>query len=100
MRTVVSKRRKDRPFAFCNGRAVIYLASALALSMATTATFADEPDAGSMAYARQLAIGVCGTCHGTHGNSQQPKFPRLAGQSDNYLVTQLKAFRAQTRGDP
>jgi cytochrome c553 len=61
---------------------------------------AEEVDASASAYARQLAIGVCGTCHGPHGNSEQPKFPRLAGQTANYLVAQLKNFRGQTRGDP
>jgi len=75
------------------------LAGVLALGVVTT-LHADEPDAASMAYARQLAIGVCGTCHGPHGNSTQPKFPRIAGQNANYLATQLKAFRSQTRGDP
>jgi cytochrome c553 len=61
---------------------------------------AAEPDPVAQAYARNLAIGVCGTCHGTRGNSEQPKFPRLAGQNGNYLAAQLKAFRGQTRGDP
>src|SRR6266702_2288169 len=100
MHSLISEHSKCRVLALCNGRALIYLASALALSVATSATFAGEPDAASMAYAQQLAIGVCGTCHGPHGNSQQPKFPHLAGQNARYLVTQLKAFRAQTRGDP
>lgn len=100
MRIFVSKGSRCRLVASCSGRTLIYLATALALSVATTATFADEPAAVSMTYARQLAIGVCGTCHGPRGNSQQPKFPSLAGQNANYLVTQLKAFRAQTRGDP
>jgi cytochrome c553 len=61
---------------------------------------ADEPDAAGQLHAQKVAITVCGTCHGPSGNSQQPKFPRLAGQKDTYLITQLKAFRAQTRGDP
>jgi cytochrome c553 len=100
MRTIVSKHGKYRQIALRNGRALIYLTTAVALSLASAAAFADEPDAASMAYAQRLAIGVCGTCHGPHGNSQQPKFPRLAGQSANYLVAQLKAFRGQTRGDP
>ncbi len=43
---------------------------------------------------------MCGTCHGPTGNNTHPKYPRLAGQSANYLVAQLKAFRSQTRGDP
>jgi len=61
---------------------------------------ADEPDAGAQAYAQRLAVGVCGACHGPNGNSEQPRFPRLAGQNANYLVTQLRAFRDETRGDP
>ncbi len=61
---------------------------------------ADEPDAETRMYAQRLAVGVCGTCHGPHGNSQQPKFPILAGQNANYLAAQLKNFRSETRGDP
>jgi cytochrome c553 len=61
---------------------------------------AAEPDAAAQAYAQKVAITVCGTCHGTRGNSSQPKYPRLAAQHASYLSTQLKAFRSQTRGDP
>jgi cytochrome c553 len=61
---------------------------------------ADEPDAATQLYAQRLAVGVCGTCHGPRGNSEQPKFPILAGQNPNYLAAQLKSFRSQTRGDP
>ena len=50
--------------------------------------------------ARDLAIGVCGTCHGVDGNSTNPMFPRLAGQKAWYIEQQLKEFRAHTRGDP
>ena len=70
------------------------------LGLWTAGVRADEPDPGAQAYAHRLAVGVCGTCHGTPGNSVQPKFPRLAGQNPNYLVAQLKNFRGQTRGDP
>ncbi len=100
MRTFVTQRGGYHPMALLTGRILIFIASTLALSVPATATFADEPDAESAAYARRLAVGVCGACHGPHGNSKQPKFPRLAGQNTNYLATQLKAFRAQTRGDP
>jgi len=61
---------------------------------------ADEPDPEAQVYAQRLAVGVCGTCHGAHGNSEQPKFPILAAQNANYLAAQLKNFRSQTRGDP
>jgi cytochrome c553 len=80
-------------------RCVLSLAVAAALATAVCAR-ADEPDASAQAYAQKIALGTCGTCHGPSGNSTQPKFPRLAGQRANYLVTQLKGFRAQTRGDP
>jgi len=70
------------------------------LASSDLASAAEEPDPATTAYAQHLAIAVCGTCHGPRGNSEQPKFPRLAGQNANYLVAQLKNFRGQTRGDP
>jgi cytochrome c553 len=68
---------------------------ALGLSVAC----ADEVDQATHAHAVRIAVGTCGSCHGATGVSQQPKYPRLAGQNANYLTAQLKAFRAQTRGD-
>jgi cytochrome c553 len=50
--------------------------------------------------AENTAIGVCGACHGPDGNSKNPIFPSLAGQHAGYLVSQLKSFKEQTRGDP
>src|SRR5581483_4565963 len=86
---------------FRRGRgAVSFVALVGLLGLWTAGVRADEPDLGTQAYAHRLAVGVCGTCHGTQGNSVQPKFPRLAGQNPNYLVAQLKNFRGQTRGDP
>ena len=80
--------------------APLLLAGATALLTLAGTARADEPDAATRAHAQTVAITVCGTCHGANGNSTNPKFPRLAGQNANYLATQLKAFRAQTRGDP
>lgn len=77
----------------------IGLAVALAIGLPASTTRADEPDALAHATAVRLAAGVCGTCHGRHGNSELPKYPRLAGQNASYLAAQLKAFRGQTRGD-
>jgi cytochrome c553 len=81
-------------------RVLLLLAGALSLAAASTAIYADEPDAAAAAHAQLLAVTVCGTCHGARGNSTYPKYPRLAGQNANYLAAQLKAFRGQTRGDP
>jgi cytochrome c553 len=75
------------------------LVSGLLIGILCHAAYADELDPATKLFAQRLAIGVCGTCHGPDGNSTQPKFPRLAGQNANYLLAQLKAFRAQTRGD-
>ncbi len=81
-------------------RALLMLAAAAPLACAGRDARADEADAVSQANARYVAITVCGTCHGVTGNSTQPKFPRLSAQKASYLVSQLKAFRGQARGDP
>ncbi len=57
-------------------------------------------DPAVTAHAERLAVGVCGTCHGVRGVSQQPKYPRLSAQNAGYLATQLRAFKSQQRGDP
>ena len=39
----------------------------------------------------------CATCHGADGNSPDPQYPKLAGQSRAYLYSQLLAFKRGTR---
>ena len=82
------------------GYPLLLLAGTALLAGAERVARADEADADTKAYARYVAMTVCGTCHGVTGNSTMPKFPRLAGQKATYLVAQLQAFRDQTRGDP
>lgn len=41
--------------------------------------------------------GTCVACHGSNGISQIPMYPNLAGQKQQYLEIQLKAFRDGTR---
>jgi cytochrome c553 len=55
---------------------------------------AQQPDAA------RLAAQVCASCHGPKGRSTSNAFPRLAGQRQEYLQAQLKAFRDRTRADP
>lgn len=43
---------------------------------------------------------VCSNCHGVDGVSVSPNFPRLAGQTQEYLVSQLQNFRSHHRADP
>jgi cytochrome c553 len=47
-----------------------------------------------------LADKVCIACHGAGGKSLSPTFPRLAGQTAEYLEVQIKAFRDHSRADP
>jgi len=36
---------------------------------------------------------TCSACHGSNGISMIPMYPNLAGQKEQYLVLQMKAFR-------
>lgn len=43
---------------------------------------------------------VCVACHGGNGNSTNPVVPSLAGQPQQFIVTQLFMFREGNRKDP
>src|SRR2546430_423985 len=43
---------------------------------------------------------VCSACHGPNGNSVNPEWPRLAGQSAVYIAEQLRLFRSGLRANP
>ena len=70
-------------------------------SMAATATSAapvaevaakpGDPTAG------QAKAAVCGACHGMDGNSSDAQYPKLAGQSEQYIVRQLTDFKSGKR---
>lgn len=70
------------------------------LMLVTGGLRADEIDVSLRLAAERIAVSTCATCHGPRGHSIAPKFPVLAGQHANYLLAQLHAFKAQTRGDP
>lgn len=84
---------RDRP------RRVLLVAAAAALGIVSLAALGRDASTAS-SHAKDLAIGVCGACHGVDGNSKNSMFPRLAGQKAWYIRQQLKEFRAHTRGDP
>ncbi|MGI9132919.1 MAG: c-type cytochrome [Rhodoferax sp.] len=42
---------------------------------------------------------ICGTCHGPAGNSTQPQYPILAGQTARYLYLQLRDFKEGRRSN-
>jgi len=43
---------------------------------------------------------VCTACHGPNGNSTNPQWPRLAGQSAVYVAEQLRLFKSNVRNNP
>ncbi|HUL47923.1 MAG TPA: c-type cytochrome [Steroidobacteraceae bacterium] len=43
---------------------------------------------------------LCAACHGPQGNSANPEWPRLAGQSAVYIAGQLRLFRSGVRDNP
>jgi cytochrome c553 len=67
-----------------------------------------SPNAAQLSRGHQLAyqgdetkrVQACNGCHGPDGVGVVHAAPYLAGQSAEYLVTQLKAFRDKTRADP
>lgn len=57
-----------------------------------TATSAGDPEAG------KAKAGLCAGCHGPDGNGgADPTWPKLAGQTPEYLVAQLQRYKSGTR---
>jgi len=63
----------------------------------TTAVLMIPPARG--ADGANLAAQLCAACHGVHGRSKSPMFPRLDGQTSEYIQAQLKGFRQHERGE-
>jgi cytochrome c553 len=73
---------------------------ALAVAMAAAACSAyAQLTAAQMAAVREKAQ-PCAACHGPDGNSQNPDYPILAGQTWRYIYVQLKDFQEGRRSDP
>ena len=64
------------------------------LIFASKSAIAGDSDAGKAKSA------MCASCHGPTGISLSPLWPNLAGQKEQYLIKQIKAFRDGTRQDP
>lgn len=66
------------------------------LLLVSTAIFAaDDAPKMDLAKAKQTAEQVCAACHGADGNSQIPANPKLAGQIPEYLLKQMRDFKAK-----
>ncbi|HTT43080.1 MAG TPA: cytochrome c4 [Steroidobacteraceae bacterium] len=89
--------------------AVTAVATLLAAGLATMGAQAQNPPAAATPQSPlttgKMADGAtkttaCAACHGPNGNSSNPDWPRLAGQSAVYVAEQLRLFRAATRPNP
>ena len=74
-------------------------AALAAILLAPVAASADSLVEGSIEAGKARAL-TCTACHGQEGNSVNPLWPNIAGQSAAYLVTQLQAFKNGERNDP
>lgn len=68
----------------------------MALSLVGAAGAVQAADAA----AGKAKSSTCVACHGASGVSNNPMYPNLAGQKEQYLAKQLKAFRDGQRQDP
>lgn len=65
------------------------VALVVSCGLASAALAAEGTGLVGDAAAGKTKIEVCTACHGADGNSMAPTFPKLAGQSDRYLIKQL-----------
>lgn len=72
----------------------IFIAILTSLLFASTSALAGDAAAG------KTRAAVCASCHGPTGVSANPLWPNLAGQKEQYLAKQIKAFRDGDRKDP
>ena len=70
------------------------LSKTLVLTAALTcAGVASSAQAAGNAEAGKSKSATCVACHGANGISLIPMYPNLAGQKEQYLALQMKAFR-------
>jgi cytochrome c553 len=69
-------------------------------ALLTTLIFASTSALAGDAAAGKAKSALCASCHGPTGISMSPVWPNLAGQKEQYLIIQIKAFRDGTRQDP
>lgn len=69
-------------------------------ALITVLVFTSSPVVAGDAAAGKAKSALCASCHGPTGISPSPLWPNLAGQKEQYLVKQIKAFRDGIRQDP
>lgn len=59
-----------------------------------------EPEVGDPIALGERKARVCMSCHGPRGVSRVASYPSLAGQDREYLLAQLRDFKAGRRENP
>ena len=72
----------------------LFVALCSAALLGAPAAYAGDIEAG------KAKAAMCAACHGQQGISPAPIWPNLAGQKEQYLVKQMKAFRDGSRSEP
>jgi cytochrome c553 len=75
---------------------------AVRLVLSSLASFSLLAAGGSVCSAGDVKAGrakaqMCQACHGLDGLSKVPDAPNIAGQTEPYIVAQLKAFKSGAR---
>ena len=73
--------------------------SLLVAMLAGSQAQADSLVNGSIEAGKARSI-ACTACHGAEGNSVNPLWPNIAGQSATYVIGQLKSFKDGSRSNP
>ncbi|HZO21691.1 MAG TPA: c-type cytochrome [Steroidobacteraceae bacterium] len=80
--------------------ALAALAATVSLAQSAAAPTSQTPFSDGTVQAGTTKSAVCSSCHGPSGNSTNPEWPRLAGQSAVYIAEQLKLFKSAVRNNP
>lgn len=75
---------------------LVMLALVITIGLASFANASEEKKMGDADKGKALSAS-CAACHGADGNSSNPEWPKLAGQSESYLIKQLTDYRNDKR---
>lgn len=94
-----SQPRSNEQVAVSDDAAPTETVAAAVNAEVVTSTSAKAIYAGDVKSGQEKSA-MCVACHGTDGNSLVSMYPKLAGQSANYLAKQLANFKSGARVDP
>jgi|HigsolmetaAR202D_1030399.scaffolds.fasta_scaffold14031_4 Cytochrome c553 len=76
-----------------------YLLAVIVAAAGVTALPAGAAQRGDPVKGAQVAKTVCAACHGETGSTNNPQFPKLAGQYPDYMVQAMRAYQTGARNN-